>query len=84
MSAVEFASFDFLAAPCTLRSMIAILMASLSNEIRGSEFIVSSSISHSRLRTTVDCGSWSAGGSSLSMALYTARSSCDLREPSSV
>ena len=84
VSADEFTSFSFLAAPCTFRSMIAILMMSLSKVMRGSEIIVDSSISHSRSRTTIECGSSSAGGSSLSMALKIARSSCDRREPSSV
>ena len=69
VSVVELASLTFLAAPCTLRSMIAILVTSLSYSINGSEFMDDSSISQRRSRTTVDCGSCSAGGSSLSMAL---------------
>ena len=83
VSAAELTSEDFLAAPCTVRSMMATLVTSLSNDMRGSEFIADSSISHKRSRTIVEGGSCSAGGISLSMALNTASSSCDRREPSS-
>jgi hypothetical protein len=84
VSAVEFTSLAaFLAAPCTFLSIMAILMTSLSKVMRGSEIIVDSSISHSKSRTIVECGSSSIGGSSLSMALKIARSSCERRDPSS-
>ena len=83
VSAAELTSEDFLAAPCTVRSMMATLVTSLSNDMSGSEFIADSSISHKRSRTIVEGGSCSAGGISLSMALNTASSSCDRREPSS-
>ena len=68
ISAVESTSLIFLAAPCTLRSMIAILVTSLSNVIRGLEFIAASSISHRvschRRRFSPACSRTSLGRSS--------------------